>query len=552
LPKTASNPLYQTILAILSFLLLSSCGLVPVPGLYVEVDGNLVSVLSEKVDNPTNLHSDGLTGLRYIFSETVALEAASDLAIQIAVTGSVKVAVFAAEEDDTPFMTASFEGLGEPLLEFRLPLPDGTRVTGVELSLGDAQAAVIKGFSISPPYSGYRAGGSDGSPAVVSLGVQRSFAASTGSLPAEVQLPVADVSGWSVVVRQGSAGSLRIRGQSSGFESSPRPDQPLAIPLELLGGSPVSVMALDPDTSTTTAGRPVSVAGARGIIEAQLHFGGDAPLSDLHAILSGTSMDQDYKLYRWDLFPDTLVFDFADYAVQDSYFKRLAFFAEKPGFRGRLADDAEIAALHAWNAHDYPPWTLANFYNLAADTAFRLNTSELALLDILLAYGIVKKEADGRLEPGKGAIISVTRESTAVYRRIFMDHEASHALFFQDEAYRLLSEQLWEAHDPATRRFWIRHLRWRNYDTTDSYLNVNELQAYMVQQSAPGAVTYIRDNVLVRLAAAYPAEAEVLLADTPAILAATATDAAALDAYLREHWDIAAGRFGRTRRLNLP
>jgi hypothetical protein len=543
---------------------------VPVPGLYVEVDEALVPVLSEKVDNPTSLHSARLPGLRYIFSEEVVPEAAADLAIRISVTGSVKVAVFAGEKDDTPFMTASFEGLGEPLLEFRLPLPAGSRVAGVELTLGDAQSATITGFSVSPPYSGYRAGGSDGSPAVVSLGVQRSFASGTDPWPTEIRLPVTEKPGWSVVVRQGSAGTLRIRGQTSGFESSPRPDRPLAIPLELLGGTSISLMAMEADTAASSSGGPgsqASTAASRGIAEANLHFGGDAPLSDLHAILSGTAlagsgtpgsrltgsgMDQDYKLYRWDLLPDTLVFDFADYAVQDRYFKRLAFFAEKPGFRGRLAEDAEIAGLHAWNAHDYPPWTLANFYNLASDTAFRLNTSERALLDLLLAYGIVEKTAIGRLEPGKGAIISITRESTAVYRRIFMDHEASHALFFQDEAYRLLSEQLWEAHDPATRRFWIRHLRWRNYDTTDSYLNVNELQAYMVQQSVTGAVTYIRDNVLVRLAAAYPAVAEALVADTPAILAATAADAATLDAYLREHWNISAGRFGRTRRLNLP
>ena len=133
-----------------------------------------------------------------------------------------------------------------------------------------------------------------------------------------------------------------------------------------------------------------------------------------------------------------------------------------------------------------------------------------------------------------------------------MDHEASHALFFQDEAYRQLAEQLWNAHDLASRQFWIRHLRWRNYDTADLYLSVNELQAYLVQQSKPGAVTYIKDNVLARLAAAYPAEADTLVANTPAILLTAAKDVAALDEYLRVHWDIAAGRFGRVRAIRLP
>lgn len=536
MPKAASNRLHQAILAVLSFLLLSSCGLVAVPGLFVEVDGNLLPVLSEKVDNPTSLQAVKLPGLRYIFSKTMVTEALSDIAIRMSVKGSVTVAVFAREKDESPFLTASFEGLGEPLLEFRLLLPAGSTVAGIELALDDAQSATIKGFSISSPYIGYRSGGIDGSPALASHGVQRTFAFDADSWPAEIRLPAADGPGWSVVVCQGNEGTLRVVGQSAGFESSPHPDRPLAIPLELTGGLSVSVAALD----------------TGGIAEAYLHFGGGAPLSDLHAILAGAELTGDYRLYRWDLLPDTLVFDFANYAIQDRYFKRLAFFAEKPGFRGRLADDRELASLHGWNAHDYPPWTLSSFYNLAADTAFKLNTNELALLDLLLDYGLVTKEASGRLIPGKGALISITRESTAVYRRIFMDHEASHALFFQDEAYRLLSERIWSAHDPATRRFWIRHLRWRNYDTTDSYLNVNELQAYMVQQSAAGAVTYIRDNVLVRLAAAYPAAAEELLVDTPAILATTALDASALDAYLRERWDVSAGRFGRVRRINLP
>ena len=528
------------------------------------VEGELLPVQSKKVDNPTSLSAGRLKSLRYLFPETVSARGPSDLALRMSVHGTVSVALYAGEKDETPFLQASFEGLGEPLLEFRLPLPAGSSLASVEIKLEDAQAATIKGFAISPPYIGYRAGSSDGSPALVSLGVRRSFASDMDPWPQEVQLPAAAGQGWSVVVRQGSTGTLRILGQSVGFEASPHPVKPLAIPLELTGGRSVRVAALDPATAT---GKPGSIGGLStpggagssgranstgGIAEAYLLFGGDAPLSDLHAMLVGAPLTGDYKLYRWDLMPDTLVFDFADYAVQDRYFKRLAFFAEKTGFRGRLAQDHEIADLHGWNAHDYPTWTLANFYNLAADTAFRLNASEVALLDLLLAYGIVKREANGRLQPGRGAIISITRQASAVYRRIFMDHEAAHALFFQDEAYRLLSEGLWNAHDPATRRFWIRHLRWRHYDTTDIYLNVNELQAYLVQQSVPGAVTYIRDNVLVRLAAAYPAEADRLAADTPAILASTARDVAALNAYLREHWDVSAGRFGRTRRINLP
>ena len=80
-----------------------------------------------------------------------------------------------------------------------------------------------------------------------------------------------------------------------------------------------------------------------------------AELADFGRILRSPPSDRDFDLYRWDLLPTTLIFDFKDYAIQDKYLKRLAFFVEKLGFKGRLASDEEIAGLHGWNAHDYRP-----------------------------------------------------------------------------------------------------------------------------------------------------------------------------------------------------
>ena len=53
-----------------------------------------------------------------------------------------------------------------------------------------------------------------------------------------------------------------------------------------------------------------------------------------------------YELFRWSDFPHVLIFDFLNYDVQNRFLKRLAFFVEKAGFRGRLAQDHEIANLH--------------------------------------------------------------------------------------------------------------------------------------------------------------------------------------------------------------
>ncbi|MDR0721053.1 MAG: hypothetical protein LBF78_15590, partial [Treponema sp.] len=75
--------------------------------------------------------------------------------------------------------------------------------------------------------------------------------------------------------------------------------------------------------------------------------------------------DSRYEVFRWESFPSVLVFDFADYAVQDRFLKRLAFYVEKAEFRGRLAEDREIASLHGWNAHDYRSQDLAAFFEAA-------------------------------------------------------------------------------------------------------------------------------------------------------------------------------------------
>jgi hypothetical protein len=236
-----------------------------------------------------------------------------------------------------------------------------------------------------------------------------------------------------------------------------------------------------------------------------------------------------YALFRWDLLPHTLVFDFKDYEVQDRFLKRLAFFAEKPGFRGRLAPDREIAALHAWNAHDYPTATLAAFYELARTTAFPLNAEENELLELLLRYGVLERQGDASLREGRGAIISVARESPDWQRRTFMDHEAAHGLFFQDADYRTLAEGLWDALGQESRQFWLEHLAWRNYDVSHKYLNYNELQAYLVQQSVSRVEAYLGDNVLVRLSAAYPQRAQRYAADKARILRDASADAARLD-----------------------
>jgi hypothetical protein len=316
---------------------------------------------------------------------------------------------------------------------------------------------------------------------------------------------------------------------NKGYEAITRVQSLLAIPVGALG-----------------KGSRVLFEAATGIASITLADGAGAPLSDLYTILASPVPDGDFSLYRWDIIPETLVFDFRDYDTQDLYLKRLAFFAEKPGFRGRLGSNEEIAPLHGWNAHDYSTQTLKSFFGMAMQSRFPLDPEELKLLDVLLQRGILIRSSDGSLAEGKGAIISIARESSAALRRLFIDHEASHALLFQDADYMKLSERLWNSLDSDSRWFWRLHFSWRHYDIKDEFLMWNEMQSYLVQQSQRAVSSYY-ENLFKRLSDAYPANKEKLEGMSARVITRAVADAGSLNDYLRTRWGVTGGNLGRVK-----
>jgi hypothetical protein len=229
----------------------------------------------------------------------------------------------------------------------------------------------------------------------------------------------------------------------------------------------------------------------------------DAEFADLGRVLRSPASGADYDLYRWDLLPSVLIFDFRDYAAQDSYLKRLAFFVEKAGYKGKLADDGAIAGLHGWNAHDYRAEDLAAFFETARQTAFRLDPQEETLKKILLDRGILV-EIGGSIRPGQGAIVSISRESQGYLRSLFLTHETSHAIFFTDPDYRAFVQKTWASIPPEEKWFWRVYFRWMEYDTSDSYLMANEFQAYLLQQPVALVEGYFTKNLAARLAEKHP------------------------------------------------
>lgn len=455
-----------------------------------------------------------------------------DLAVMARGSGRLSIRLLSSPRAATPIASADFDLVAGLDAELRLPVPAGASVAVIELSVASANAASggveLAGFAVRPAFWGFRF--EDGR-----YIVDASTALRAESVPTYARLELPSGLDASLILGVVADGTIRVTALDSVgsprrvFEAALSAGSDLAVPLALLEGAAA-----------------VSMESGAGLRFASFVRGDGAPLSDLHAILAiGSPVAADYAVYRWDILPGTLVFDFADYDAQDRYLKRLAFFAEKPGFRGRLAADAEIASLHGWNAHDYSTDTMAAFFAKAGAEDFPLNASEEELLGTLLRYGVLTRES-GTVRAGTGALISISRESPSELRRTFLDHESSHALFFQDAEYRRLSERLWDSLGPEARRFWLTHLAWRRYDTRDRYLCYNEHQAYLVQQSTRAVRSYY-ESVLARLSEAYPTEKERLLADAPLILESTQRCAEELDRYLGDRWGVSAGRFGRLR-----
>ena len=65
-------------------------------------------------------------------------------------------------------------------------------------------------------------------------------------------------------------------------------------------------------------------------------------------------------------------------------------------------------------------------------------------------------------------------------------------IFFTSEKYRENCTALWESLSGTEKEFWKGFFAWMSYDTTNSYLVINELQAYLLQQPADEAEAYFR------------------------------------------------------------
>jgi hypothetical protein len=219
----------------------------------------------------------------------------------------------------------------------------------------------------------------------------------------------------------------------------------------------------------------------------------------------------DFELFSWSLYPDILWIDTIDYETQSRLFRRLAFFVEKRGFLGRLLTDEELEGRHDWNAHNYRPEGLADFFNAVAATSFPLNDLEEELREILLHNEVLFVGDDGSYLPGRGGVLSISQESFPELRELLTVHEAMHGVFYEEQSFRRAAFDYWDVTlGTREKSFWREFFSWMTYSPEDRYLMVNEMQAYLLQQSEPSVRWYFRTRVAGRLRNAYPARTEAI------------------------------------------
>jgi hypothetical protein len=244
------------------------------------------------------------------------------------------------------------------------------------------------------------------------------------------------------------------------------------------------------------------------------------------------------EFFSMENFPSILIFDMADYSVQDLFLKRIAFFVEKASYRGRVVTFAEVEGLHGWNAHDYRAASLADFFEAVRKDNIPLIKEEETLKTILLNAGIIRIGPEGNILPGKGAILSISRESPDYLRSRFMIHEVFHGIYFEDGDFRDFCRGRWDSFSDPAKHFLIRYFRYMRYDTSDRDLMINEFMAYLLQQSTARVGPYFEGIFTNTKLDFHPWE----ITSLPEVLAALKAEAVVFSSYVQTRWGFEAGR----------
>ena len=284
----------------------------------------------------------------------------------------------------------------------------------------------------------------------------------------------------------------------------------------------------------------------------------DTPIAADMGVILTQRADQlwrrtDWELFAWNLFPSILVLDSRSYAIQARFFKRLAFFAEKRGYRGRVLGQQELAGLSGWRAHNYDAERLASFFGEAARQGIELTDEEQLLLRLLLANDIIARRAGSADDyvPLQGGILAISQESPPPLRQFLLTHESFHGLYASSAEYRSEALRIWRGQTDEERAFWGRLFGSLSYDPDHAPLVLDEFQAYLMHYDQQQAEGYWQ-VMLARLNQRLPQQRTATLRLIEANPQLFTRSAAALDNAARRHSGLRAGDVRCLIRMDLP
>lgn len=223
----------------------------------------------------------------------------------------------------------------------------------------------------------------------------------------------------------------------------------------------------------------------------------------------GETHHRDFRLYRWQSYPDVLVLSFRSRDVQAKYLKRLAFFNEKRYTRGTLQDLRSIVHRQGWGAHDYKVEDIARFFTEASRLQYegshiQLTQEELLLLDILRDIGMIAVQANNsaytvyEVHPTypNSSIVSYARSDSPALQETLLYHELLHTYYFRDAELRDIMTIIWNRFSQEHAHIWRAFLSYNGYDSDYEYLVVNELFAYLLQRPIESLSWYVPARII--------------------------------------------------------
>ncbi|MCL2232283.1 MAG: hypothetical protein FWB99_04310, partial [Treponema sp.] len=187
-------------------------------------------------------------------------------------------------------------------------------------------------------------------------------------------------------------------------------------------------------------------------------------------------------------------------------------------------------------------------------TNFPLLDEEWELEAILLRSGVLALDTFGYLIPGRGAILTLTRESVPALRTRFMAHEVFHGLFFIDAAFREFSRDRWEVFPEFGQRFLKTFFAIQEYCLDYEFLLVNEFMGHLLQLPIAQVPWFFGQHVPGRLfregfAHALPERYELRdgVRFWPELSDLFVSEAEIFSRHVYERWGLVAGRVWRPR-----